>query len=176
MRFPLLFLPFLAACGSIVPETARQLSGLDPLTADPAGFAVTLALPEGYGIQPGGAEVSLTVENPGLGEAGGLWALEETTDGTGNQSYRFAEADLDEVRRVQATASAWESSDPDGTQGSLSVSVDPCRMAGAAPDDDPRVSVFLAVLPGAPMAPLVRNAPLAEVMSDQDRAALPDCP
>ena len=74
----------------------------------------------------------------------------------------------------EAEVAAWEAADPDGTSGSLSVTLDPCRI-GAGPAPDARVSVAIRLEPGGPFLPLVRNGPISQVAGSDDIGALPQC-
>ena len=75
---PLITLPCLAlcACGAVNPVTALRLATLDPLTADPGAFIVRLDLPDGVGIEDGGATLSMQATR-GADLADALEALDQ---------------------------------------------------------------------------------------------------
>jgi hypothetical protein len=63
----LLSLALLSACTSLVPSGVARLSGLSPLDADPAQFAVALVLPEGLSLAPGSARLSISATRDARG-------------------------------------------------------------------------------------------------------------
>ncbi|MGR3515276.1 MAG: hypothetical protein ACU0GG_21135 [Paracoccaceae bacterium] len=170
---PILFI--LSACSLVQPEAVRQLSRLDPLTANPGDITVFLELPQGIAIQPDGLRLALAVENPDKGSAAGEWPLQETKGPDGRRQYQIAPDQLEDVRQVQATAAAWEAEAPEATEGSLGVSVDPCRVPGTERAVRPTLSVALALTPGGAPMPLFEDAPISRFLSGQDVDALPAC-
>ena len=159
----------LAGCASVDPVTLVRLSALDPLTADPAGFEVALALPEGLGI----ARADLRLEAVRGGEsAAGSYPLEEVPGAP--PVWRVRPEALARLRADQARIAAWEAEDPEATSGSLSVDIGPCRI-GAGPAPEATVDISIRVAPGGPMMPLVRGGPISEAADAQTVAQLPPC-
>ena len=160
----------LSACSAVPLATAMRLGALDPLSADPAGMAVVLELPEGLGIEEGTAQLSLRARAADGAEVSGRYALEQGTDG----AWRVRAGDRARLRADQARAADWERADPEGTEGQFSVSLGPCRT-GDAPIAEGRVSASFQLEPGAPFLPLLRNVPVADVAETAGIAALPAC-
>ncbi len=183
-------LPFLlltSACTSLVPSTLLQLSKLSPVTSDPGGFAVLLALPEGLDILPDSAKILLTAERsdtgaasagtytlqrlPLAGRPAGLVAAEDAV----LTSYRVNPADLDDFRAQQATIRAWEAENDAATSGAFRVTLEGCRI-GAGPEETDKGSVYLRIEPDGNFLPLVRNAAIRNLLDAQDIADLAPCP
>ena len=160
----------LAGCSDIPVATALRLAALDPLSADPAGMAVALDLPEGVGIAPGSAELALRARAADGAEIAGRYGLEATGDGV----WRVRAGDRDRLRADQARAAAWERADPAGTEGQFSVTLAPCRD-GAGDIGGERVSAALQLEPGGPFLPLLRDVPVAELTGAAGLPDLPDC-
>ncbi len=176
MRLGYLSFVLLGGCAGIVPGTALLLSNTNPLTADPGEISVALALPDGLSVLPGSVKLSLEAEREGAGEVRGIWTLEQARDPEDRVVFRLAEADRADVQSVQAQARTWEAEDPDGTRGSMSLSLAGCRTVSAANLADARASAYISLEDGGPMRPLFRNAPIAEVLSSKQVSALPPCP
>jgi hypothetical protein len=139
-----------------------RLSTLSPTTADPAGFAVLMTMPEGLGVQRGSARLIYAVRRTDTGEA-----LQEDVvlkRDSGTQVFRIAADDYARLRNAQATARAWQVQNDAATEGALSVHIAGCKI-GAGPDPDARVSVALKVAQGGEFQPLVRNGPLSAIAS-----------
>ena len=161
----------LAACASLNPVTLARLALLDPLTADPAGFEVALDLPSGLGLHPDGAHLVFRAQRAGVvSEA--RYPLELRPGQP--PLWRIAPESLPALRQQQAIIAAWEAADPDGTSGSLSIDLAPCRT-GAGPAPDATVDVSLRIEPGGALLPLVRGGAIAEVADADTVAQLPAC-
>ena len=167
---PLITLPCLAlcACGAVNPVTALRLATLDPLTADPGAFIVRLDLPDGVGIEDGGATLSMQATR-GADTRGGTFDIVETVPGS--DIWRIAPDQLDALHSAQSTIAAWEAEAPDETTGSLSVDVRPCQL-GDGPAETATLSVFLQLEPGGPFAPLLSEVAVRDLT---DGAMLPAC-
>lgn len=171
MRLVTLSVLLLSACTSIVPSTVMRLNGLSPTTADPAGFAIDLALPAGIDITPGTAQLMFLVIRADTGEAqSGAFVLER--EGT---VFRVAPQDLDRLRALQATARSWQAEGDDATTGSLGINLSPC-VVGDGPVPDARVSVGLRLAQDGVFLPLVRNGPLSAVAPDAQIRDMGACP
>ncbi|EBA13579.1 hypothetical protein [Roseobacter sp. CCS2] len=171
MRLPILATIALCACSSIVPSTALRLSGLSPTTADPADFAIDLALPAGIDIQPGTAQLIFGVSRSDTGqEQSGNFVLERA-----GSVFLVAASDVDRLRALQATARQWGAENDAATEGVLGVILSPCRI-GDGPDPKARVSVGLRLAQDGAFLPLVRNGPLSAVASEDEIRQMPLCP
>lgn len=175
-RFPLLSSVLLAGCTSLAPGAALWLNDVDPLSADPSEITVALDLPEGLGVLPDSVKLHLEARHEDQGEVAGTWTLEVLEEPDARWLFRMAEADWTEVQRVQQQARAWESSDPDRTTGSLSVAVGGCRTDDTTDLSDARASVSMSLASESPPRPIFQNAPIAQVLSQDEIAALPACP
>ncbi|MEM9343046.1 MAG: hypothetical protein AAGA87_08380 [Pseudomonadota bacterium] len=164
---PLFLALLLSGCSSIVPGTVARLATYDPLTADPAGFAVVVDLPEGLGLTTENW-LSLTAAR-GDETVGDRFRL--VRDG---EVWRIDPARLDALRALQAQAREWESEDPDGTSGSLGVSVEGCRV-GDGPAEDATLTVHLRTEANAPLRPLLRNASVEDILAAAGVDILPPC-
>lgn len=164
---PLLFALLLSGCGSLVPGTVARLATYDPLSADPAGFTVVMDLPEGLGLTDNNW-LSLTAKR---GEEAVSDTFQIVQDGA---AWRIDPARVDTLRSLQSTIRSWEAEDPDATSGSLSISVEGCRI-GAGPADDATLTIYLRTEPGAPLRPLLRNASIDDILKSTGLNALPPC-
>ncbi|MXQ09417.1 hypothetical protein GQ651_16340 [Alphaproteobacteria bacterium GH1-50] len=163
----------LAACGSLVPSTVAGLMGVSPLEADPADFAVSVDLPEGVTVAPAGVTLSLKASAADGESAGiGVRLAEERQGGT--TLYSVAPEDLTAFRDVQGLIRAWEAADSDGTTGSLTVEVTACTL-GDGPEDGATFDVGLRSTPDGPFRPLIRRAPVADILNAAGVDAAP-CP
>lgn len=158
----------LAGCSDIPIATALRLAALDPLSADPAGMAVALDLPERVGIAPGSAALTLRAQAADGAEISGRYGLETTGDGV----WQVRASDRARLRDDQARVAAWERADPAGTVGQFSAMLTPCRT-GAGDLGRGTVSAALQLEPGGPFLPLLRDVPVAELT---EGAGLPDLP
>lgn len=175
-HFVLLTSALLAGCTSLAPGAAFWLNDVDPLTADPSDITVALDLPEGLGVLPDSVKLSLEAKNEDEGEVGGTWTLEVLEAPDARWLFRIAAADWAELRRVQEQARVWETSDPDRTSGSLSVALGGCRTDDTTDLSDARASVSMSLAPDSPPRPIFRNAPISQVLSEEEIASLPACP
>lgn len=166
----------LAGCASLVPGTVLRLQSVDPLSADPGEISVALDLPEGLGVLPGSVKLSLAARGAEGRSVADTWTLEMLRQPDERLVFRVAEADRADMRRLQATARAWEEADPDGTNGSISVALGGCRTVPDADLSDARASVFIGFDADGPVLPLFRNAPISQVLSDAQLSQLPACP
>lgn len=171
MRFAVLPIIALSACTSLVPSTVMRLNGLSPTTADPAGFAVDLALPDGIDVQPGTARLMFSVARSDTGETqSGVYVLERDDD-----VFLIAEDDLPALRSLQATARLWDAENDGATNGSLGLTLAPC-LIGDGPAPNARVSVGLRLEEGGTFLPLVRNGPLSAVADSGQISQMGACP
>ncbi|MFK7834989.1 MAG: hypothetical protein AB8B60_02105 [Sulfitobacter sp.] len=173
MRLFILPAFLLSACTSIVPATVARLNALSPLEADPAGFAVAMTLPEGVDIAPRSARLMFTVARTDTGEMrDGVFVLERTN--ADQAIYRIAPQDLPALRELQGIARDWRAEDENATNGSISVTLAPCRI-GAGPTEDARASVAIRTDEDGPFLPLVRNGPLTALVDPEKLRDMGDC-
>ncbi|MEO0385912.1 MAG: hypothetical protein AAF281_00070 [Pseudomonadota bacterium] len=171
MRLHCLVALLLAGCTAVDPVTALRLSTVDPLTADPAGYAVALDLPAGLDIRPDSAFLTLRATRADTGEtAERAFALIAGDVDT----YALDRADLPRFRALQSRIKAWQAAAPEATSGSLSVAVGGCRR-GLGPAADARVGVRLRTRPGDAFLPLLRDAPLDRLLGAAAGRGLPAC-
>ena len=168
IRLPLLCLLALGGCGAVAPVTAARLANLSPLTADPAGMAVAVDLPEGLGLRPGSAVLGFTLRN---GDE--VVAIELRLAGSATAGFSVADRDLGRLRQVQATGREWQAADPDGTSGSLSLTFGPCLTGPLAPDA--RVAARLRLGADGAFLPLLRPQPVAEFADEIGLDTIPPC-
>ena len=170
MRVMLLAAASLSACTSLVPATVMQLSGLSPLTADPADFAVSLDLPEGVAVTPGSARLTFSVMRSDLRQIDSeTMTLMQVGD-----VFAISPQDQARLRAIQTRARGWKAQAPDATEGSLSLSLAPCGT-GYPLAPDARVNVGVRLSEDGPFLPLVRNGPLSAVAEAVQIADMPPC-
>jgi hypothetical protein len=163
----------LSACTRIVPGTALQLNALSPLEADPAGFAVAMALPVGLGIELQSARLMFMVARTDTGETrGGAFVLERVS--ADQTIYQIAPRDLNALRALQDVARQWKTEGDDVTSGSLSVTMSPCRV-GAGPADDARASVDIRIDADGPFLPLIRKGPISALAEPEQIRNMGTC-
>ncbi|MCR9089326.1 MAG: hypothetical protein NXH97_21615 [Rhodobacteraceae bacterium] len=151
------------------------MSTLSPVTADPGAIAVALMLPDGAGVQPGGAQLFLGARRTDTGAETGLSvALARRSDGEVGEVFEIAPGDRAAFRAEQARIAAWQAEAPDATKGTLSMAVAPCRV-GTGPAPRARSSVAIRFAPDEPFSPLLRDVPLSRIANESDIAAWPPC-
>lgn len=176
MKLSALLLPVaLCACTSIVPSTIAKLSTLSPLEADPADIAVALRLPEGIGIQPGSALLSLSAKRDDTAqESAADYTLASAIGPDGARLYSISETDWKTFRALQALINSWEQEAPDSTNGSLGVSLGGCRT-GAEIAPDATIDINIRTERDGNFLPLLRDAKLTSVFKTVGISELPDC-
>ena len=170
MRLYCLVALLLAGCTAVDPVTALRLSSVDPLTADPAGYAVALDLPAGLDIRPDSAFLTLRATRADTGEtAEGAFALIAGDVDT----YALDRADLPRFRALQSRIGAWQAAAPEATSGSFRVAVGGCRRG-------PRASCVrrpdLTSRGGAHKSPLNPNPPRPTPCTISGSSATPPKP
>jgi len=166
----------LMGCSSVVPTTLVQLSNLDPLTADPAGFAIGLETSQGLNIEPGTVLTFQATHSPS-GEfiREDLTLIENRTE-NGLIIYSIDPDGVTALRDLQAAVVPWKETSDGNSSLTIGVDAQGCREDGF--DDltsEPRVSVFMQLAEGAPMRPLIRNGPMSELFEVEELADLPQC-
>ena len=165
MRNPVFLAPLaLIACASVDRAGVAQMRAFSALTADPAGLAARVDLPDGLNIPTDGATLVLAATRTDTGATrSGSFALERRVTADGRSVYVVPPADIERFRRLQDEIGAWEAADPVATEGTFSVAVAACRV-GAGPAPDATVSVDIRTDPDGAFVPLVRRAPLDRVV------------
>lgn len=157
MRFLIILAAaLLAACSEVPMRTLAALNQVDPLTADPAGFEMTMTLPEGVVITDMALSLTLESARDDTGEAISEQVVMQQVARGDTRLFRVAPEDLPRLRLAQATVAQWEQDAPDANRGSLSVFGTGCVAEETVPPDA-RVSVGLRVEPDGPVLPLLRN-------------------
>lgn len=145
----------LSGCSAVVPTTVAILAKGDPLTADPGDYRFYANLPDGLDLVPGSAR--LTLEST-YGERHVEDSFQLRQDKTAERVELFVDpADIPGMRRIQATASAWETENPEANSGSLSAFVGVCTT-GDGPDPEAPISISVSIR-GGPALPLMRPLP-----------------
>ena len=166
----------LTGCSSIVPSTLARLNLLDPMTADPAGFAVALEMDEGLGIQEGSVVFTVEVTHSPSGEIRGedLVLVEDRSE-TGRLVYSISPEGVQALTTMQTELLPWKETSDGNSVLTLTVVADGCLVDKDSIPEDPRVSVFLQLAAEAPMRPLVQNGALTAMFDVDDLAELPQC-
>ncbi|WP_412565113.1 hypothetical protein [Thalassobius sp. MITS945101] len=153
--FPALL--FLTACGSINPLTAARLSQLDPLTSDPADLAAQVTLPPDIAIPTGGMEMYFGATRDGQ-EKSATVQLDQHGD-----IWRLSPEDVIRLETLQREIGIWKAEDPDGTEGTLSISIAGCSLTGT-PDPQGEIAVRLSFDGGAQFRPFLTGLTVADMM------------
>lgn len=161
LRFAFLALG-LSACSAVVPATVRELSQTNPLEIDPADYAVIAYLPEGLDIAPKGARLRISAQR-GADSVAGTYVLTRKALARGGTEFEVAQADLADLRRVQATARQWKAEDPDATNGELSLDVTLC-VSGDGPAEGAEFWADMVLEADRPAVPLLRPVPVARYL------------
>ncbi len=170
----------LGACGSVNLATIAQLSRLDPLTAEPAGFVAAIVLPLELDLPEGGAMLGFAWRSSNE-VIGGDFPLRRHVSFEGSGIATSAEQHVvfftlsaehaAQIRLVQRAISARKAQGVEG-EGSLSIFASPCARDGLAA---PVISTFLRLEEGGRFLPLLRNFDMREEISDGQRAELAAC-
>lgn len=170
-----LSLGLLVGCGSVVPSTLAHLYGMSPLEADPAAIAIRASLPDGIGLLPGQSFLTVQSENPARGlDVSERFIIEARDTDDGMTVLRIAPEDLSDLAVLQTQLRDYETTDPRGTSGSLSVFLGLCRF-GAGPTPDARFSIDLQTEVDGRYSGLVRDAQIADVADELGIESLPEC-
>ena len=159
----------LGACTDLVPSTLLALSNVDPLTADPADIAISLDLPDGVALLPGSGELTLGATNRDGETAQQSFTLQQSGD-----VLAVATTNHQALRALQSRIREWEETDPSGTNGSLSVSLAPCRT-GDSVADGLRASASVRLQQDGPFLPLIKDGPLSALLNEQARDTMEPC-
>lgn len=184
MRLSLLFatLLLLISCGSVVPATLARLHAVDPLTADPSAIRAALILPAGLMVAPDSATMTFDVtrQSDRIRESFTLVETPAATRGIDHPAgssiavFGVAKADLPRILALQSRILAWKAIDPDGTKGSFAIGIGACGD-GKRPSPDARGSVLLRTETEAAFMPLIREAPLRDLIGAEFFDAIKPC-
>ncbi|MEM6945864.1 MAG: hypothetical protein AAF565_19135 [Pseudomonadota bacterium] len=173
----------LAGCASD-REIARQMAGEGPDALDPSAISVAVVPPEGMGIAPGGATLSLSAEgNDWAASESFVLAQQPDVEAPGLPAdarvtaLALAPEDVERFRVLAREIGRRELDDPDSVNGSLSAAVDPCRVGGTARPSGPLL-IFLRMQKERPYKLLSKEVDFADqvIRSRATEGALPPCP
>lgn len=160
---------FLTACGSINPLTAAKLNQLDPLTSDPADLAAQVTLPPDIAIPAGGMEMYFGATRDGREKSATL-ELDQQGD-----IWRLSPENVRRLESLQHEIAIWEAEDPDGTEGTLSISIAGCSLT-STPDPQGEIAVHLSFDGGAQFRPFITRLTVADMMQQiSDAGTLDRC-
>ena len=161
----------LSACSYVPIDTLRQLSQLDPMTADPASIAVRFHLPQGLDMPEGSAVLTLDTKNTAGAELNEVYVLRRASH-AGDVVFRVAPNDLERLRAQQAAVKTWGEEESDGT---LRVGIEDLCTIGAGPPPDARLSTAISLDAGDTFLPLVTDISLSEVLEQGEFSELAPC-
>lgn len=160
-------------CTSVVPGSLLTLQRTSPLEADPQQIAARIDLPDGLGIVPGSAQLTLVGERLDTGETlSGVYTF--AVHQGQSALFRFSESEATRLAKQQSTLRAWKAAAGDNARGSLSVDITPCRIA-EGPTDDARVSVDLQLDTATGFLPLIRNGSISAIAKPETLQDLTAC-
>lgn len=168
-----LALATLVACAPPPPAGVKLLEDTDPLTVDPATIAVRIYLPEGVGLQKGGAVLSVGATD-GTTQLKEDFRLQTVKRGSDVLDFSLTAKDAARFRELQAQARQWKAESPDTAKGSLSVDVKGCALDGPV---SPTVTtaIDISLDSGASFLPLLPRTPLWEITDAVNVAQLEPC-
>ncbi|SLN36339.1 hypothetical protein PSA7680_01742 [Pseudoruegeria aquimaris] len=166
-------LGLLAACAPPPPAGVKLLQDADPLTVDPAALAVRIHLPEGVGLQKGGAVLSVGATD-GAAAVNEDFTLQTAARGERVVDLSLSGKDAERFRALQAKARAWKAESPATAKGDLSVDVKGCALDGpVSPTVETAIDISLDG--GASFLPLLPSTPLWELTDAVNVAEMPPC-
>lgn len=140
-----------------------MLAQASPLTSDPAGFRAVVELPDGVAIPENGVTVHLGAARTDTKETvGGTFTLSNRGSAR-YRLFRMEDADAEQFRRLQSQIADWKWEAEDATSGTFSVAATVCTI-GEGPAPDARYSVNFSTQADAPLVPLIRDAPVSEII------------
>lgn len=164
MRHLILAIAFLSGCSSVVPSGIARLAAVSPLEADPADIAVSLDLPDGIAITDGSAQLTLMAKRQDTDQTSDeVYVLAKGVGSDGSEIFSISSDDIARFRTQQSEIRDWETTHPDDTNGSMGVTLEGC-LTGNGPDDAATVSINIRTSAAGRFFPLVKNAPVAEVL------------
>ncbi|WP_298360822.1 hypothetical protein [uncultured Litoreibacter sp.] len=175
MKYPLIALLLVAGCSNIVPSAIARLYSVSPMEADPSDIAVALDLPDGIGVRQGTAKLLLTATRSDTNEtSAATYILAASPGRDGSTVYAIADRDFGRLRAQQSLIRGWKDAAGDATNGSLSAGLEGC-IIGAGPADDAAMSINMRTAKEDAFFPLIRRAPITDVMELADMEDLKPC-
>jgi len=169
---PLVFSLLAPACSYLDPGAVKDLSLLDPLRADPSAIEANVTLPDGLRLRADQALLNVEARQGNVRVAESfLLRIVEGPDPRVVQ-LSLSPADAGRFRDWQTRVLDLRRVGP--APGSLSVSLGACAT-GSGPAPDAAGSLGLKLRADAPIAPVISEAPLAELLGPANLAAIGPC-
>ena len=159
----LLNVALLTGCSSVVPTTLARLNDFSPLTVDPAALQAAVTVPEGVSVPKGGATMLLEATRSDTDETVSRSFVLDQTETGDLLVFEVAAEDVPAFKSLQRTIRTWEEIAEDETTGSFGVDVTLCKV-GNGPAEDATFSVFVNTGESEAMLPILRDAPVNEVL------------
>ncbi len=176
MRHLILAVAFLSGCTSVVPTGIARLSAVSPMEADPADIAVALSLPTGIGVTTNSANLNLMASRTDTDQSTAeTYVLASMMGSDGSTIYAVAPADYARLRDQQALIRQWKGENSKATSGSLGVTLEPCTT-GAGPTPDATVTIKIRTSSDGQFFPILRNAPVTDVLQQGNFRPIQSCP
>ncbi|RMA43426.1 hypothetical protein [Rhodophyticola porphyridii] len=157
---------------AILPGTSLVAAEpVDPVTADPAGVAARVTLPEGVALPDGGAVIVLSAVNTQTRAVSAeryVMVPAETPD-----VFVLSPGDQARLADQQRLILGWMGQEIE-VDGNFGFTIDPCRV-GDGPARRARVSVHLRAEPDGPFIPVIDDMRLRRVLGESP-TELPVCP
>ena len=149
----------LRAALAAVAVAAASASGAwtfaDPLTADPAKLRVTLALPPGFAVLPGSAELRMSATNDKTGETTtAADALADAGTPGPDMTLALATPTTAQLSALEATVATWRAARAN-PQAQITVTFTPCRTSPTADPAGP-IALTLTLSPAGTRFTLVQ--------------------
>lgn len=185
-RLAALLVPLaVAGCGHVPVQTVWKLRSFDPMTTDPARLRAAVAMPAEAFPAKGGAKltmrqtrkdgseveaVEIPLEEVSLVTETGLGAVRAKA-GQVVRAYRIVPSEI--VRLVEARARAKEraAEQPGAFTGTLGVGIDGCRVEGAPPPKEFRVSTWMKSAETGDYVTLLDDVDLVKLVGAEKLAA-----
>ncbi|MGL6211791.1 MAG: hypothetical protein ACRC14_18360 [Paracoccaceae bacterium] len=161
----------LMSCTTLVPSTVAQLAQTDPLTANPAAIRLAVTLPGGLSVTRGTALLTLSAKR-GAETVADDFTLVQTDGSDGMQVFALSSADVLRMRALQSEIAQWKAQG--AGQGALGLGIGGCAV-GSGPAPDARGSASIRLAADGPFLPLIRDAPLSQLIGAKALASIPPC-
>jgi hypothetical protein len=172
------FLVLRAAFAAVVVATASaSVAGTfaDPLAADPATLRVMLALPPGFAVLPGSADLRISATNDKTGEtAAATDALAETGAPGPDVTLALATATMAQLSALEGTVAAWRAAHAN-PRAQITVTFTPCRTSPTADPSGP-IALTLTLTPGGTRFTLVQPGTTLAGYLPSGAATIAACP
>ena len=161
----------IAVLSILLSTTLARPDTPDPITADPAGIAARVTLPDGIDLPDDGAVMTLSAVNTETEAVSRERYVLTLSDDRG--LYVLSRGDQARLSEQQGTILGWMTQEID-VDGTFNFAIDPCRT-GDGPDRHARVSVQLRGETDGPFLPVIDDMHLRRIL-DYDLAEMPVCP